>query len=123
LKAQLIYSKLSNLGNIRHFDPPVADADTLEDISKVSFGIVTEKSPEFVRGLLQIAGVQQLTIEPMERRQAPLKAAPISSANQFEPGAKPAETMRVDIERLDQLMNLVGQLALERRASSKSETN
>ncbi|MFI4877196.1 MAG: Hpt domain-containing protein [Blastopirellula sp. JB062] len=31
-----------------------------------------------------------------------------------EPAAKPAETLRVDIERLDQLMNLAGQLVINR---------
>jgi two-component system, chemotaxis family, sensor kinase CheA len=112
LKAQLIHSKLSNLGNICHFDPPVAETDNLEDLRMVSFGVVTDKSPEVLRGMLQIAGVQELFIEPMERRLVPIAPAPKKRGGQTEAGPKPAETMRVDIERLDQLMNLAGQLAI-----------
>ena len=62
--------------------------------------------------MLQIAGVQQLSIEPMERRLVAYRLRPPKTLNQSEPGIKPAETMRVDIERLDQLMNLAGQLAI-----------
>ena len=117
LKTQLIASKLSNLGNIRYFDPPLADIDTLEEIRVVHFGVVTDKTPEAVRRLLQVAGVQQITIESLERRRAADRRAEDRGTTQGragspESGAKPAETMRVDIERLDELMNLAGQLAM-----------
>ena len=112
LKTQLISSKLSNLGNIRYFDPPLANIDTLEEIRVVHFGVVTDKTPEAMRRLLQVAGVQQITIELLERRRSEDKASPQGRAGSPESGAKPAETMRVDIERLDELMNLAGQLAI-----------
>ena len=49
LKTHLIASKLSNLGNIRYFDPPLADVDALEEIMVVQFAVVTDKTPEAVR--------------------------------------------------------------------------
>ncbi len=56
LKAQLICSKLSNLGNIRYFDPPVADIENLDEIAALCFGIATERSPEEVQRLLARRG-------------------------------------------------------------------
>ena len=66
LKTQLISSKLSNLGNICYFDPPLADIDKLEEIRVIQFGVVTDKTPEAVQRLLQVAGIQEMTIEPLE---------------------------------------------------------
>ncbi|GAA4422246.1 chemotaxis protein CheA [Bremerella cremea] len=48
---------------------------------------------------------------------APVAAAakpPAEASKQVEAHAKPAETLRVDIERLDQLMNLAGQLVISK---------
>lgn len=113
LKTQLIFSKLSNLGGIHHFDPPLADIESLEEIRVVRFAVVTEKPLEAVRRQLQVAGVQETTIESLERRQSERRAPQQGQAGSAE-FAKPAETMRVDIDRLDELMNLAGQLAMEK---------
>jgi len=109
LKAQLLCSKLANVGEVRHVNPPVDAMETLEEIATIEFAVVTNKSPEVVRGLLQVAGVASVAVEPLERRQMQT-AAPAEA--RAEPGVKPAETLRVDIERLDQLMNLAGQLVI-----------
>ena len=73
LKARLIASKLSNVGDIRYFDPPLDDVENREEIDAIDFGLVTDRSPEAVRRLLHVAGVQQTAIEPLDRRQAPAK--------------------------------------------------
>jgi two-component system chemotaxis sensor kinase CheA len=123
LKAQLVSSKLANLGEIRYIDPPVADYETLEDIEALEFGVTTERKAENVRQLLQVAGVLTITVEPLKRQQASAAAASIpavapktldegQTAKSTEPVVKTAETLRVDIERLDELMNLAGQLAI-----------
>ena len=111
LKARLIASKLSNVGAIRYFDPPLDDVENREEIDAIAFGLVTDRSPEAVRRLLHVAGVQQTAIEPLDRRRRRPDTAQ-GNAGPAEPGAKPAETLRVDIERLDRLMNLAGQLAI-----------
>jgi two-component system chemotaxis sensor kinase CheA len=110
LKAQLLASKLANAGEIRYLNPPPEAMESLEDLASIEFAIVTNKSPEAVLGLLQVAGVASVVAEPLERRQT--SAAAPAEARPAEPGAKPAETLRVDIERLDTLMNLAGQLVI-----------
>jgi two-component system chemotaxis sensor kinase CheA len=110
LKAQLLASKLANAGEIRYLNPPAEAMESLEEIASIEFAVVTNKSPEAVLRLLQVAGVANAVAEPLERRQTPV-AAP-AEARPAEPGVKPAETLRVDIERLDELMNLAGQLVI-----------
>ncbi len=110
LKALLLSSKLANVGEIRYLNPPAEAMETLEEIAAIEFAVVTNKSPEVVRTLLQVAGVASVVVEPLERRQT-LTAAPLES-RAAEAAAKPAETLRVDIERLDELMNLAGQLVI-----------
>lgn len=109
LKARLVYEKLSNLGNIRYFDPPADDLESLETLERVSFGVASDKSTDAIRRMLWVTGIQQLTIEPLERRQM---SSVSESEKHADAGAKPAETLRVDIDRLDALMNLAGQLAI-----------
>ena len=112
LKAQLLCSKLANLGEVRYLDPPAADIETLEEIATI----------EFRRRHRQDAGSRaaiccrsrasnSVAIEPLERAPFASRDA-LPTAPPAEPGVKPAETLRVDIERLDQLMNLAGQLAI-----------
>lgn len=122
LKAQLLCSKLANLGEIRHLNPSMAAIESLDEIATIEFGVATDKSMEAVRGLLLVAGVRSVTIEPLRvqrsesQSQSPAESqsqAPVlGDAKIAEPAIKPAETLRVDIERLDQLMNLAGQLAI-----------
>jgi two-component system chemotaxis sensor kinase CheA len=113
LKAQLIYEKLSNLGEVRYFDPPAADIEMREQLDSVRFGVATEKSADAVQRLLRIGGIESLLVEPLAAAIIPPADAPASPRGKtLEPGLKPAETVRVDIGRLDQLMDLAGQLVI-----------
>ena len=114
LKARLIYEKLSHLGEIRYFDPPADDIEMREQLDVVSFGVATEKSPEAMGHLLHVAGIQQMTVEPLAVKPLPVEIPAVGCVKAPEPSLKPAETLRVDIERLDQLMNLAGQLAISK---------
>lgn len=116
LKAQLVSSKLANLGDIRYIHPPIADYETIEDLDALEFGVTTERKAASIQQLLQVAGVATIMVEPLKRLPA-LAAAPKTLmegqvAKTAEPVVKTAETLRVDIERLDELMNLAGQLAI-----------
>ncbi len=114
LKAQLIHSKLMNFGDLRHISPPAEQFENLETIDEMEFCIATDKSPETVRSMLKVAGVRTMAVEPLERRRQN-EAADVSVETGVKSGehaVKPAETLRVDIERLDELMNLAGQLAI-----------
>ncbi len=118
LKARLVFSKLSNLGTIRYLDPPADDLEGLDEMESLNFAVVTERTPEAIEHALRVAGVHSVVVELFERRQVPaVKAvAPVARAAGAPPehGVKPAETLRVDIERLDSLMNLAGQLTISK---------
>ncbi len=148
LKARLLYDKLSLLGSVFSFAPPVEQLDEIESISHIAFGCLTEKSAEQIAAPLKLAGVvavhtdaiaaweRTAAVEPVAEQPpmaAPLAnpvplapqvekpAAPVErqaakdaqpAEKQAEPAAKVTETLRVDVERLDQLMNLAGQLVI-----------
>jgi len=58
--------------------------ETLEEIATIEFAVVTNKSPEVVRSLLQVAGVASVAVEPLERRQ--MQTAAPAEARAAEPG-------------------------------------
>ena len=136
LKARLVYEKLSNMGEVRTFEPPVESLEEVGSLGAVYFALSTDKPIATVRQQLRIGGVQQVVVEPWETRSetpaARAQATPAAAAAQRAPVARPAEsapaanaaagasssrpveTLRVDIERLDQLMNLAGQLVISK---------
>ncbi len=68
LKAQLVYEKLRNLGRVRYFDPPAADLEKIETLDAIVFAATTDKPADIVRRTLWVTGLQEITIEPLERR-------------------------------------------------------
>ncbi|MEX0794160.1 MAG: Hpt domain-containing protein, partial [Pirellulaceae bacterium] len=154
LKAQLLYEKLGRLGEV-FFSYPTASVPVEGPISQVVFGIETDRSAVQIDTYLQVAGVLETFIQPLEgvvdhcettkvestsnqpvltesaatTPSEPKSLSPVpadvppvapaakSSAPRSRPPeaiTKPAETLRVDIERLDQLMNLAGQLVINK---------
>lgn len=148
LKARLLHDKLTLMGPVFCFEPPVEQLDELDNIPYIVFGCTTDKSADQVAAPLRINGVVEVHTESVAawNRQAapapvaelppvaapiaapapvatplptpapvaekpPVKEAPAADKN-AEPGAKATETLRVDVERLDQLMNLAGQLVI-----------
>lgn len=143
LKARLIYEKLQNLGEVCHFHPPAEHVEDAEELDAVGFGLVTDRTVEAVLAQLRVAGVAEVFLEPLarpteakpERKEAaetapiaaplasretapaePAERSPAAAANKGRTAdsGKPNETLRVDIERLDQLMNLAGQLVINK---------
>jgi len=120
LKAQLVHAKLSNLGDICYFSPPADSIADLDSLDSIKFGLVTDKKPEAVRSQLRVAGIQEMIVEPLAEI-APTAEAAVSksdvpagagAAKTADSGPKPAETLRVNVERLDELMSLAGELAI-----------
>lgn len=141
LKGQLVYNKLANLGEVCYFDPPPEQLDELDVLENVFFGLSTDKPGNAIREHLKIAGVEELTVETLWSDKAAVPAGcgttmqvagpgPATAAGQEEPGRAdgaaapsrtvpdgartPTETLRVDIEQLDELMNLAGQLVISK---------
>lgn len=143
LKAHLVYERLASLGEVCYFDPPREELDDLEELERVSFGLVTERTAESVREHLRIAGVDELSVEHLsgERPRLPavqnasLAAGPVvvpaeprrhdggntrAKRPAVDSATAPTETLRVDIERLDELMNLAGQLVISKARFAES---
>ena len=126
LKARLIYDKLARLGDICYLDPPLQSLEEIEELDRMYFGVTGETSQETINQHLRIGGVESVVVEPLEGKVSPgaeesrpkggSAAGKAAGGNRgaAEGGIRPAETLRVDIERLDQLMNLSGQLVINK---------
>ncbi|MGI9427267.1 MAG: Hpt domain-containing protein, partial [Bythopirellula sp.] len=173
LKAQLIVSRLSGLGDIRATHPAAEQLAEVENLTALEVWIQTDESLDGLRAAADVDGVESITFpgsastptagadvtaEPVSDpdddtdqvdRQSPgpvTAMAAESQSEEFEPPlsgetephpvkmdigatrhadaaqpladerttAKVAETMRVDIDRLDNLMNLAGELVVNR---------
>lgn len=128
-RAYIIFRTLENLGQIIKSMPVVQDIEDEKFDSDFSLFVVTKSDMETVKkSLLGIAEVEDVTIDPLsdllsETAQPP--AAPKQEDDSEEEttkdketasssGSKPKtnRTVRVDIERLDILMNLVSELII-----------
>ena len=142
MKAQLIYEKLLNLGEVCYLHPSADELENMESISEISFALVTDKSPPSVSQYIKVAGVADIAIEPFGDISAssdagtkpaaenkPLPSGPPNETTTDKPAAnasgglktsnRPNQTLRVDIGRLDQLMNLAGQLVINKARFSQ----
>lgn len=144
LKARLIHEKLCHLGTVVWFWPPQEHLEEIEQVEVVDFILETTQPKEVVSRGLRVGGVKEIRLQPFAQNKETAgsvsKAAAHASqatepqgqtASQSErsvtngtasqekgrpsaEAAKAVETLRVDIERLDQLMNLAGQLVITR---------
>lgn len=142
LKARLIVSRLSAIGEVIGCEPPIDDVSSFEELPLFSLTLVTDRPVGEVRKIANVDGVEsleiqgsELTAEILETAQKaaekPGTAAAIESiaiAPAESPGpsqpvrssdveasdekTRAAETLRVDIGRLDHLMNLTGELVI-----------
>ena len=141
LKARLVHEKLSGLGELLAFEPALEKLDELETIPTASFALATELTAAEVRRKASVAGIVDFAVaalvEPtvvaavteVQPQKPDATTATPPAAIEATPGPtskaraadanKPNETLRVDIERLDQLMNLTGQLVINKARFAK----
>lgn len=150
MKAQLLYEKLLNLGDVCYLCPAADRLEELESVEEIRFGLATEKPTSLVKSCLKVAGVSEIAVEPLAGNEsspasavakpATMEAATVSPPGKtdtrvssgpnskskisaagggVESGDRPVETLRVDIGRLDQLMNLAGQLVINKARFSR----
>ena len=141
LKARLILSKLSTIGETGECEPPLEEIDSFENLTLFSLILITTHPIEEVRRIASVDGVESVDViagglPASTAVQQPSEAAPVLSASaavtasvpdqvevvSAEPvqrqteessaGMTVQETLRVDIGRLDQLLNLTGELVV-----------
>ncbi|MCG8450884.1 MAG: chemotaxis protein CheW [Pirellulales bacterium] len=145
MKARLLFEKLGCFGNVFFCNPAEEELDEMEELEQLIMGVTTQDSLSDIEASLSVEGVKQLIFETVIAEEAPggegkegqdsprqqeasTKAAQPTLQQQEttkpaapagETAGKPVETVRVDIGRLDQLMNLAGQLAINKARFSQ----
>jgi two-component system chemotaxis sensor kinase CheA len=143
LKAELVVARLTDLGAIRDLKPQRDRFETLSQSSLLDILIHSESSADELRKALRIDGIDAIDIQggvrefpppvvttpepapipkptplpiPIPAREEIEEVAPqaISTLDPVDAKAKVVETVRVDIERLDALMNLAGELVVNK---------
>ncbi len=148
LKARLIVSRLSTIGEIVACDPPVDDVRSFDELTLFSVTLVTTKPLEEVRRIASVEGVESVEIQdgtmsglvppshppqpvspdqPTETNTTETVTSTESPAAKFtqilsatsaqdeiapDNRAQASESIRVDVSRLDYLMNLTGELVI-----------
>lgn len=143
LKAQLIYQKLLHVGELLDSSPAIEIADEIDMLEFACFAAATEQSADALKRKVNVAGVSEVQLfsgtsllagdtcpkasavsstatsasgkeAAAPPAESPGAQAPVAAKGRSPGEAKPTETLRVDIERLDQLMNLAGQLVISK---------
>ena len=132
LKARLVVKRLGRLGEINATRPDAAVLETAESVPEIEVLLAGNATPDAIREALSVDGVASIDISTEARPEpepepgpephpAPEPEAPEPEAGEPEaapapsaPTARTGETMRVDIERLDSLLNLAGELVVNR---------
>ena len=144
LKMRVLLERLQSHGKLVYSSPNEAQLDEIEDVHRLVFTLASDLKAAALQNALRIEGAVAIEVEAVAERAAvvaPAAARPaeaVTAAKSKEPAAtaaqapsaepavaessksaadakaKPTETLRVDIERLDQLMNLSGQLVINR---------
>ncbi|MBI5862911.1 MAG: Hpt domain-containing protein [Planctomycetes bacterium] len=134
IQACILYNRLADLGEIVSVQPDVDKLENSSVVEELRVVLHTETSPSVIERVVRAYNVESVTVTPPAHRitAAPSAVAPGSAgaapaqqhagaesgskpnANtaKTEGGAKAGETLRVDLERLDQLMNLGGELVI-----------
>ncbi|MEX2185651.1 MAG: chemotaxis protein CheA [Pirellulales bacterium] len=140
LKAKLLYEKLAQHGPVFFCEPAAESLDEIDELKSFAFAVATSAGEAELATKLHVAGVASVGLSAIRRaatsranapaNKTPPKAAagaaqtsaPRAAAAESAEGpsqaprdaSRPVETLRVDIDRLDQLMNLAGQLVINK---------
>ncbi len=131
MKARLVLNRLSSRGRVISTDPPVERMDEAHPPSRFTVILAADADPAELRSLADVAGVVEIRIdregsgemEPVPESEVASDAGPEPGSSAPEVSRTPpatadrkrvrvAETIRVDSDRLDHLMNLAGELVI-----------
>jgi two-component system chemotaxis sensor kinase CheA len=107
LKAELVIARLGGLGAVVESSPAPADFATTTDFRVLEVVLRTAAAGSAITIAADVDGVVGVELDVEQPSQQP--AAPVASE-----GSAVVETMRVGVDRLDVLLNLVGELVVSR---------
>jgi two-component system chemotaxis sensor kinase CheA len=136
MKARLVAERLAGKARIARSDPPLEKLDEVESLAAFSIWLVGATDLDELRALADVDGVVRVVVDSVEEAapavepetpvpaplvepeagaepesSSPVAAAPAAPAVRR---AKVVETIRVDSDRLDNLMNLAGELVINK---------
>jgi two-component system chemotaxis sensor kinase CheA len=108
LKAELVLTRLGAVGTVVACEPPAAGLRGRTDLRSLHVTLVSTADQQAIQSAADADGVDRIEIGT-----APVASAGPAAAG---PAAAPTvvETVRVDVQRLDDLMNLAGELVVNR---------
>lgn len=129
-RAFIAHSELSAFSTIVSTCPSMEEVSQDGDISMVMFLLITDQNSTFIeQKLYMLLDIEEVKLDPVVNRAPktqPVQSVPSKgdSGVQVRPGAgalpqedevyrRSAQTIRVDVDRLENLMNLVGELVID----------
>ncbi|MDD5747538.1 MAG: chemotaxis protein CheA [Actinomycetota bacterium] len=121
----MVFKKLSQVGDVIASQPPVEELEDEKFETAFKVAVASPETPEKVeKALLGIAEIERVSVETILE---PKIAAPSGEVEKPEVEARAGtaavlrktQSVRVNIERLDTLMNLVGELVINRTRLSE----
>ena len=109
LKAELVLARLGAIGTVCRSEPPRDRLEAVDGRGAIDVWLETDRPPDSVAGAADVDGAAGVDVadEP-----APTRHTPAPGEGETRPGIQ--ETVRVDVDRLDVLMNLAGELVVNR---------
>lgn len=129
-RAYIVYRNLEEIGEIIKTVPPIEDIEAERFGRTFSVVLVTREDADVVASVVkstsEIAAVEvhpvTLEAEAEESKGGPqVPAAPRPGAARPAEDTRAGQTVRVDVHRLDNLMNLVGELVIDRTRLAEVE--
>ncbi|MGB9682044.1 MAG: chemotaxis protein CheW [bacterium] len=129
VRAYMVFKVLEEKGEILHSEPSATELESEKFDLDFTLVFITKETLDNIRdAILQISEIDRVEIEPigLEPKQIDveqsvstekktLEIQEISLERQETKGlARMGQTIRIDVERLDELMNLVGELVIQR---------
>lgn len=124
-RAFLVYNNLEKVGDIVKAIPDLKDMEDENFDRDLRLLVLTDKGEEALReAVLSVAEIEGLEISALARESAPADGEVAVTVGTGQQGgkARASQTVRVNIERLDELMNLVGELVINRTRLAQINT-
>lgn len=120
----MVLKALTNKGTVRSCSPEQDNLDSLQPGGVISIDFEPSVPKEEIRAELgTICEIDIVVTDPTEKAAAaPPKSASTGAAG-TEPAAHAMQTVRVGVDRLDTLMNLVGELVIDRTRIGQIEAS
>ncbi|MGB9885462.1 MAG: chemotaxis protein CheW [Moorellales bacterium] len=131
-RAYIVYKNLEEIGEIIKTVPSTEDIEAEKFDRTLHFVLVTREDADVVASVVkstsEIAAVEVGAVSVEAAEPAPVSAGPAraekeAAAPRRAEEARAGQTVRVDVQRLDNLMNLVGELVIDRTRLAEVEAS